>query len=103
MPAVPYNAQASAHAYGWRLPKSKSTAVLLAIFAGFIVWAYTYERDAWKFWTAFGISVADAVLSGITFGIWLFVAIPVGIGIYIWGIVDAAIRTQQFYDLYPSA
>jgi hypothetical protein len=37
VPAVAYNAQASAQAYGWRLPKSKSTAVLLAIFAGFIV------------------------------------------------------------------
>jgi hypothetical protein len=47
--------------------------------------------------------VADVALSGITFGIWLFVAIPVGIGIYIWGIVDAAARTQRFYDLYPGA
>lgn len=103
MPAPAYNAQASAQAYGWRLPKSKSTAVLLAIFAGFVVWAYTYERDAWKFWTAFGISIADAILSGITLGIWLFVAIPVGIGIYIWGIVDAVARSQQFYDVYPAA
>jgi hypothetical protein len=89
--------------YAYRLPKHKATAVLLAIFLGFITWMYTYEKDAWKFWTAFAITVGDVILSAITLGVWLVVAIPVGLGLWIWGIVDAAARSHQFYDLYPAA
>jgi len=89
--------------YAYRLPKNKTTAVLLAIFLGFLTWMYTYEKDAWKFWTAFAITLGDVFLSAITFGVWLFVAIPLGLGIWVWGIVDTAARSQQFYDLYPAA
>jgi hypothetical protein len=99
-PVAPYG-QPSPYAY--RLPKNKTTAVLLAIFLGFITWMYTYEKDAWKFWTAFAITVGDGLLSLVTFGLWLFVAIPVGLGIWIWGIIDAAARSQQYYDAYPAA
>jgi hypothetical protein len=99
-PPPPYGPPPSAYRL---LPKDKTTAVLLAIFLGFITWMYTYERDAWKFWTAFAITVADGVLSAITLGLWLFVAIPVGIGVWIWGIVDTAVKSQQFYDLFPAA
>ena len=109
-PPIPYipPAPAPAAAYGqavysWRLPKSKTTAVLLAVFLGFQTWMYTYERDAWKFWTCFAISGANVLLSLVTLGAWLFVAVPVGLGIWIWAIVDAGARSQQFYDLYPSA
>src|SRR5215469_12611378 len=89
--------------YAYRLPKNKTTAVLLAIFLGFIAWMYTYERDAWKFWTALAITVGDGLLTAVTLGLWLFVAIPLGLGIWIWAIVDAAARSQQFYDVYPAA
>jgi len=89
-------------AYAWRLPKNKTTAVLLAIFLGSVTWMYTYERDAWKFWTVLAITIVDIVLSLFTFGIWLFVAIPVGIGIWVWGIIDVAVKPQQFYDLFPA-
>ena len=98
---APYGQPAPYAAY--RLPKNKTTAVLLAIFLGSITWMYTYERDAWKFWLAFGVTLADIFLSIVTFGIWLFVAIPAGIGLWIWGIVDTAGRPQQFYDYYPAA
>jgi hypothetical protein len=103
-PAPPpaYYGQPTPYA-AWRLPKNKSTAVLLAIFLGYVTWMYTYEKDAWKFWTAFAITLANIILSLITFGVWLFVAIPAGIGIWIWGIVDVAAKPQQFYDLYPAA
>jgi hypothetical protein len=89
--------------YAYRLPKNKTTAVLLAIFLGFITWMYTYEKDAWKFWTAFAITVGDVILSAVTLGVWLVVAIPLGIGIWVWGIIDTAARSQQFYNLYPAA
>ncbi len=88
-------------AYAWRLPKNKTTSVLLAIFLGFTTWMYTYERDAWKFWTAFAIVIVNSFLSAVTLGIWLFVAIPVGIGIWLWGVIDTAAKSQPFYDLYP--
>jgi hypothetical protein len=114
MPPIPYQppppnyqlappGQAYAQQYAFRLPKDKTTAVLLAIFLGFITWMYTYERDAWKFWTAFAVTVGDVLLSAITLGIWLFVAIPVGIGIWIWGVIDVAVKSPQFYDLFPAA
>lgn len=100
-PPAPYGVQPNPYA-AYRLPKSKATAVVLAIFLGFTTWMYTYERDAWKFWTAFAITVVDIVLSVLTFGIWLFVAIPVGIGVWIWGIIDVVIKPQPFYDVYPA-
>jgi len=102
-PAPPPQAYGQAAQYTFRLPKDKTTAVLLAIFLGFTTWMYTYERDAWKFWTAFAITVGDGILSAITLGIWLFVAIPVGIGIWIWGIIDVAVKPPQFYDVFPAA
>jgi hypothetical protein len=99
-PVLPPYGQPATYAY--RLPKSRTTAVLLAIFLGFITWMYTYEKDAWKFWTAFAITVGDGVLSVITLGFWLFVAVPVGLGLWVWGIIDTAARSQQFYDQYPA-
>jgi hypothetical protein len=89
--------------YAWRLPKSKTAAVLFAIFLGYFAWMYTYEKDAWKFWTALAVTVVNVLLSLITFGVWLFVAIPVAVGIWVWGIIDVAVKPQQFYDLYPAA
>lgn len=102
VPSPPPFAYGQQRAYPWRLPKNKTTAVLLAIFIGFTTWMYTYERDAWKFWTAIAIAIVNGILSVVTVGIWLFVAIPVGLGIWIWGIVDTAAKSQQFYDLYPA-
>ncbi len=100
-PAPPPVAYGQPQAYAWRLPKNKTTAVLLAIFLGYTTWMYTYERDTWKFWTAFAIIVVNVFLTFITFFFWLIVAIPVGIGIWLWGVIDTAAKPQQFYDLYP--
>jgi len=54
------------------------------------------------FFAVLAITIVDIVLSLFTFGIWLFVAIPVGIGIWVWGIIDVAVKPQQFYDLFPA-
>jgi len=70
-------------------PKSKSTAVLLAVFLSFWTWCYTYKRDAWKFWL-------NLVLGVLTVGIWtLFVG-------YWWAIIDAARRPASFYENFPN-
>jgi hypothetical protein len=83
--------------------KDKTTAVLLAVFLGFFTWLYTYDKDAWKFWVAVAVTLGDIFLTFVTLGIWAIVAGPVGIGIWIWAMVDAAVRPQQFYDYYPAA
>lgn len=86
---------------GWR-PKSKTTSVLLAVFLSYFTWVYTSERDAWKFWMNLGISALSGVLSVLTLGFWLFLAVPYWIGVWIWAIVDTARRPQEFYERYPS-
>ena len=63
-----------------QLPKSKTTAILLAVFLAFWMWIYTYKVDAWKFWLNLGLTV-------VTLGIWSLVAWP-------WSIIDAA-RVQR--------
>lgn len=71
------------------LPKSKTTAVLLAVFLSFWTWLYTYKVDSWKFWLNLALSV-------LTIGIWaLFVASP-------WAIIDAARRPAKWYEAFPN-
>ena len=74
---------------GFSTPKSKSTAVLLAVFLSFWTWIYTYKRDAWKFWI-------NLVLSVLTLGIWgIFISWP-------WAIIDAAIKPGDYYEDFKS-
>lgn len=80
MPVMPYAAP---------IPKSKTTAVLLAVFFGFWTWVYTYQRDAALFWI-------NLVASVVTMGLWgIFVAWP-------WAIICAATRpSDTFYSNFP--
>jgi cation transport ATPase len=70
-------------------PKSKTAAVLLAVFLTFWTWCYTYKRDAWKFWL-------NLVFSIVTLGIW---AITVA---WVWAILDAAIKPTEYYEQFPN-
>ena len=77
--------------------KSKTTAVLLAVFLGGWTWLYTYQKDSWKFWL--GI-----VLSLIVFNplwSWLLLFIP-NVAIWIWAIIDVSIKSNEFYLNYPN-
>lgn len=70
------------------IPKSKTTAIVLAVILGLWTWAYTYQRDAWKFWL-------NLVLSFLTLSIWaIIVAWP-------WAIIDAAIKSDSYYKNFP--
>lgn len=80
--------------------KSKVASVLLAIFLGVFTWLYTYREDSTKFWLGAGISAAMFILSVLTLGIFLFVAFPVGFGIWIWTIVDTATKKDEWYENY---
>lgn len=66
--------------------KTKSTAVILAIFFGVFSWLYTYKYDAWKFWL-------NLALTLVTAGFWGIVAL-------IWVIIDQATKPTDFYDNY---
>lgn len=76
-------------------PKSKTTAVLLAVFLGCWAWLYTYKFDATKFWLSFGLGFVLFFLNFVLFGIGFL-----GLGFTIWAIVDAATRTDQWYATY---
>lgn len=80
--------------------KSKTTAVLLAVFLGIWTWLYTYRRDSAKFWITMAVTIANIILSALTLGLWLLVAWPVGIGFWIWSIVDVAVKNEDWYASY---
>lgn len=77
-------------------PRSKTTAVLLAVFLTFWTWLYTYRTNSRKFWLGLGLDVVGVFL--LTFGIgWLIL-----LGVWIWAIVDAASKSDAWYRAYGS-
>lgn len=66
-----------------RTPKTKTTAVILAVIFGLFSWLYTYQQNAWKFWL-------NLLLTIFTFGLWALVAYP-------WAIIDNASKTDEWY------
>lgn len=70
------------------IPKSKTPAILLAVFLGFWTWVYTYKVDAWKFWVNLGLSI-------VTLSLWFLVA-------WVWAIVDAVRRPDEWYQSFPN-
>ena len=80
--------------------KSKVAAILLAVFLGFWAWLYTYREDGSKFWIALGISVVNVVLIIITLGFWVFIAWIPAFGFWLWPLIDAATRDDEWYASY---
>ena len=80
--------------------KSKTGAILLAVFLGFWTWLYTYKKDAWKFWLGLGLAIVDVILSIVTFGYSLFFTWIISLGIWIWAIVDTSVKKDQWYNSY---
>ena len=66
--------------------KSKTTAVLLAVFLSYWTWLYTYKKSTWKFWLNLGLSI-------VTLGVWWIVA-------WIWAIIDTVRRPSKWYESY---
>jgi uncharacterized protein (DUF983 family) len=73
--------------------KSRTAAVVLAVFLSFWSFLYTYSNSAWKFWLGLGLSVGSFILAliidGATHnsaaaGVWSLIAL----GVWIWSIVD---------------
>jgi len=79
-------------------PRTKTTAVLLAVFLSFWTWLYTFKADSAKFWIGLGVGVGAFLLSPFLLGIPLLAPL----GIWIWAIVDAASKPELWYQRYPS-
>ncbi len=73
--------------------KSRSAAVLLAVFLSFWSFLYTYSISAWKFWLGLGLSVLPLII------VWTVTAANgspgiavvsylISLGVWIWAIVD---------------
>ena len=75
-----------------RQAKSKTTAILLAVFLGWWTWCYTYKRDSAKFWIG--------LVVGGFFGI--FTLFITTIAISIWAIVDACSKPESYYKNFPN-
>jgi hypothetical protein len=73
--------------------KSRTAAVLLAVFLSFWSFLYTYRISAWKFWLGLGLNVFGFIL-GLSIGsaahspagsiAWALIAL----GVWIWSIID---------------
>ena len=105
------------------LPKSKTMAVLLAVFLGFWTWVYTYRKNTWKFWAGLGLGLPAFVifnigviphnsveydangnylgLGGFRFSNNILVpALLVILGVWIWAIIDVFLKRQEWYLTY---
>lgn len=80
--------------------KSKTASVLLAVFLAFWTWLYTYKKDAWKFWVGLGLSILLIIIGIATAGTSYVVTWIISLGIWIWAIVDAAVKNSEWYNSY---
>ena len=77
--------------------KTRTNAILLAVFLHFWTWVYTYRRDGWKFWVGSGSWVfMILILSAGVGGYAWFIALA----IWLWAIVDTALKTDDWYCNY---
>lgn len=68
--------------------KSKTAAILLAVFLAWWTWLYTYKRDATKFWIALVVTILTIGFGGIVF--------------WVWAIIDTCTKTDAWYANYPN-
>ena len=76
--------------------KKKTTSILLAVFLSGWTWLYTYDRDRKKFWIFIGAGFVAFFLT-ITAGI----GVLIGLGTWIWSIVDVCQKPDSWYSNYP--
>ena len=91
-------------------PLNKTTALIVAMVFGlvshsFVTWLYTYEKDSTKFWVAFGIGamiymLADGPLADESIFAWSVLVII--LGLWVWTIIDVAMKPQAWYQNYPN-
>ena len=83
-------------------PKSKSVAVVLAIFFGYWTYLYTYRLNAGKFWWYFSITVVLVVLTITIPNLSPLFASTILIVSAVIVILDTAMTPAEFFRRYPS-
>jgi hypothetical protein len=78
-----------------RPPKSRTTAIVLAVFFSGWTWLYTYRADKNKFWLSLGLSFLLQILNVALPGIGLL-----GIGFWVWALVDVIQKDEGWYRSY---
>lgn len=103
--------------------KSKSFAVVLAVFLGPWAWLYTYGKDAWKFTLSLGVNLSILLfIVSMGIGNWteaksmgevpcgvavatllflLFVLLVISFATWLWAIVDSAAKSRKWYATAP--
>lgn len=76
-------------------PKDKTVAVLLAVFLFAWTWVYTYKRDAVKFWIGGVLGLIGLATS------WLVVGFFLMLGVWIWAVIDTAVKPTTYYQRFP--
>lgn len=78
--------------------RSKTIALVLAVFLGFWTWLYTYHANAGKFWI--GLFLTMAGLSLLIVG---FIGVPILLAIWLWAVIDTVSTESSWYEQYPKA
>ena len=80
--------------------KSKTVAIILAIFFAYFSWIYTYKRNGLKFWLSFlGVPAVTVTFAHFVGGIAIFIGFSAA---WVWVFVDNVIRPNSFFDNYPN-
>lgn len=79
--------------------KSKTTAILLAVFLCPATWLYTYREDGAKFWAWAGIFIAAVFFGAVAPALGLITSI-MGLAFWVWTIVGVAKRPMPWYAEY---
>lgn len=77
-------------------PRTKTTAVLLAVFLGHWTWLYTYDRNKTKFWWGLGAAILGAILTMVLVGFLVL------FGVWLWAVIDTATTPDEFYTRFPN-
>ena len=138
-PQSAYNpgyAPAGAQYAGAPKPRTRSTAILLAIFLGYWSWLYTFKVNKGKFFAGLGFGLLSAIVTtsvsiynsnqmrlfreciwdaymgtvwdeAICYDYdsiwWPIVVVGIlGVGMYVWSLVDNIRKSEEFYRAYPN-
>ena len=82
--------------------RSKTTAVLLAIFLSYFTYLYTYEDHASKFWLHFAMHLTFTAALLAQWPLWvLVIGLLYVVIVWISSIFEAAIAPTEFYKRHP--